>query len=497
MVLGHYRLIGVVAAILALEAQALTPRAPTESVARQRATPDHTVTKPPRGASERGVVLHAWSERDASTTALDDDASGRTEPPGLESEDVVLLVPRLALAIPGRFVDLALRPVAELMGLLDRHAVLERVDAFLHNEAHTAGVVPTFGFQSGYGAAFGLKAFHDDLLGHGEHLSFLARTGGAFNQDYELYFSARRLRGSRVWLEGRFRYGDTPGLLFHGLGDADTGDNGTSPGPRDASVETRFQQERFLSLLRVGVTMGKPGQSVRVGAAMIHNFRNASPQRDPVAGDRSIESVYDTTRLDGFESVFNTLEFEANVVVDFRNRPARTSSGWALELFGGGAPPVDGFAYWHYGAEASVYINLYRETRVLLLRAAFEAVDDAGYSIPFQELPRLGGAFDLRGYLEDRFRDKRAAVASVEYHWPIHDFVSGELFLDAGRVGPTYRSVFGADAWQEWRVGYGGGIIVSGPDSVIFRADVSYGDQLTFFITTDLARAFKGREAEL
>ena len=159
--------------------------------------------------------------------------------------------------------------------------------------------------------------------------------------------------------------------------------------------------------------------------------------------------------------------------------------------------PIDGYSYWHYGVETSAYIDLYKKTRVLLLRAAIEAVHGDDAEIPFVELPRLGGAYDLRGYLEDRFRDKIAAVASVEYRWPIHEWVQGEVFVDFGRVGATYHDVFGAEAWQRWRVGFGGGIIVSSPSSVLFRFDVAYGDDVVFFFSTDVARAFRGREKEL
>ena len=38
---------------------------------------------------------------------------------------------------------------------------------------------------------------------------------------------------------------------------------------------------------------------------------------------------------------------------------------------------------------------------------------------------------------------------------------------------------------------------VSSPSSVLFRFDVAYGDDVVFFFSTDVARAFRGREKEL
>ncbi|MFT5433217.1 MAG: hypothetical protein ACI9OJ_003922, partial [Myxococcota bacterium] len=257
---------------------------------------------------------------------------------------------------------------------------------------------------------------------------------------------------------------------------------------------TRYSMERYLSLLRVGVTLGEPGRLARLGVTMTHNFRDSSPDEDL---EDSVESVYDTSQLAGFDTVFNTLEFHLNLVVDTRNANARTSSGFAMEAFGGGAVPIEGFGYWHYGVEASFYVDLYRKTRVLVFRAALEGVDGDSSEIPFVELPRLGGAYDLRGYVEDRFRDNIAAVASIEYRWPIHEWVAGEVFVDAGRVGRNYDETFGLDAWKDWRFGFGGGIIVSSRDNVLFRLDVAYGEDVTVYFSTDVARAFRGREREL
>ncbi len=405
----------------------------------------------------------------------------------------MLFVPRAVLFVPNMVLKAGFYPVQKLLGVLDEYKVIERVDAFLHNDAHTAGVLPTFSFQTGYGPTFGATIFHEDLFGHGEKVSLNAGFGGVVSQGYQLLFSADRLRGTRLWLEGRLGFTARPGQLFYGLGDPPTGVVGSNLDPRAGAIETRYATERYLTLLRVGVTLGKPGALTKLGVTVSHNFRDGLPDES----SNSVETVYDTSKIAGFDEVFNTLEIEANLIVDTRNRNAQTSSGFALEAFGGGAVPIEGFTYWHYGVEASAYIDLYGGSRVLLLRGAVEAVDGDDAEIPFVELPRLGGAYDLRGYIEDRFRDKRAAVFSAEYHWPIHELVMGELFIDAGRVGRTYDDVFGGDAWEQWRLGYGGGVIITTKKSVMFRLDLAYGDSLQFFFSTDLARAFKGREKEL
>lgn len=474
-------------------------RPPASEARRSRGTIAQVVTLAnPSGASRYGTPLRAWRDRDTTAPAVPPTRSrGWDQPPGSSETNVVYFLPRAVFYVPTLAVQMVFKPVQAAVSLLDRYAIIEVVDDFLHNADHTGGVVPTAEWQSGYGPSVGLKVFHDDLFGHGESASFRARFGGVFQQGYQFKFDASRLGGTRIWLEGRFRYESKPGLLFYGLGDPRGDEDGPRLGPRQGSVETRYRSERYLTLLRTGVTLGQPGALTKLGVTLIHNFRDLSPPDTVPEGDVPIEAVYDTSRLGGFDRVFNSVELEANLIIDTRNRNAGTSSGFAMEAFFGGALPIDGFTFWHYGAEASVYIDLYKGNRVLLLRAAVEAVEGEDDEVPFVELPRLGGANDLRGYALDRFRDQKAVVASIEYHYPIHEYVTGELFVDFGRVGKDWSDLFGEQAWSQWRVGGGGGVIISSRDSVLLRFDLAYGEGLQFFVSTDLARAFKGREKEL
>ena len=114
--------------------------------------------------------------------------------------------------------------------------------------------------------------------------------------------------------------------------------------------------------------------------------------------------------------------------------------------------------------------------------------------IPFSELPRLGGPNRLRGYPLDRFRDEKAALGTVEYHYPIHHYVAGSLFVDVGRVAASYDELAKSDGWN---TGFGGGFIIRSKNSVILTFNVAYGDGLQFHLTTDPLRAFGKRDTEL
>lgn len=449
----------------------------------------------PRSGSQPGTPLRSYEDREQSPAVPADEARGFREKPGWESEDYVLLPGRAVLFPAKLLIDIAFAPIEILLTGIDRYKVVDRViDFFYFDEAHTAGFYPTIASETGYGFSYGAKVFDSDLAGHEEKLSFEGKFGGRYVQSYEAVFDGDRVGGSRLWLETRTRYEKEPAILFYGFGGEEQATSGAGFGPRDTNVGTRFQQERFLGMARAGGTLGEAGELTNVGLFGIYNHRRfAGEQRD--FPEPSIEQVYDTSRITGFDGGVNTLELGLTVVHDTRDQEL-ASSGSYLELLGGGVVPANGYRYWHYGAELTGFIDLYRKTRVLALRAALEGVAGDEANIPFIELPRLGGVHDLRGYLSDRFRDKLSAVATAEYRYPIHQVLSGKLFVDAGNVGRDYDTLFGSP-FEDWKLGGGGGFLIHTEEDVILSLDLAYGEQFTVFVTTAPLEFFHKRSRQL
>ncbi|HYO95824.1 MAG TPA: hypothetical protein VER33_14985 [Polyangiaceae bacterium] len=420
-----------------------------------------------------------------------DQARGYAVRPGTEPEDVVLFVPRLVLAVPRYAIKAVFFPVTQLIAYLDREAVVERVVDVLYNDERTAAIVPKLSVATFFGPTLGIKAFHDDLAGHGEQGSVDVVFGGRFEQAYQLAFRAARFGGTHLWVESMTRFEIEPSLLFQGIGDAASRAAGMGLDPREAAVVSRFRQQRLLSLWRVGYTLGFPGPRTQIGVTGIYNQREFG--RADRGSSASTDAVYDTRRLVGFDAGVSTLETDVNLVVDTRDRAGATSQGVYMEAFGGAVLPFADYHYWHHGLELTTYIDLYRASRVLVLRALVEGVEGAAEHIPFSDLPRLGGPYRLRGYPLDRFRDEKAAVGTIEYHYPIHQYVAGSLYFDVGQVAASYTDLFE----REWKRGFGGGFIVRSQDRVLFTFDVAYGEALQFYFTTDPLRAFTGRDTEL
>ena len=426
-----------------------------------------------------------------------DQARGwETAPSSIEPEDVGLFLPRAVLFVPRWTLKAIFWPLQKAIRFTERHYLVERVRDILYNDERTAGIIPVFSFLSSVGPSGGFKLFHDDLGGFGEHVALNASFGGRYTQAYQLTFDADRLLGSRFWLKSLTRFEVRPNMIFYGLGDPKERASGTNLGPREAAVETRYRQTRMLALAGAGYTIGRPGGLTKLGMTGILNHRDFAAARasDLGEGEHSLTQVYDTSRLPGFDYGSNTLELDGNVVVDTRDNEGATSSGVYLEAFGGGLVPQHQYRFAHYGAELTGYVNLYQHTRVLVLRLAHEGVAGDDDKIPFADLPRLGGPSRLRGFKLDRFRDKTTAVATVEYHYPIHEYIAGSLFLDAGRAAPDYKSLLDL---PQWHLGGGGGIIVRSKKSVIFTLDVAYGDGVNVYFTTDPLRAFAGRSEQL
>ena len=420
-------------------------------------------------------------------------ARGYAREPGVESEDVALFLPRALLFVPNMVLKAVLWPIDKGIVALQKYRVIEHTIDFLYNDARTAAVVPSLSASTFFGPSVGATAFHRDLGGHGEKGSVRAKFGGRYEQAYQVSFEAERVGGSRLWLSSEARYEAEPQLLFQGIGHPPDGSVGR--GSRDVAAESFYRQQRFLALARVGYTIGETGELVKIGATGIYNARRFEPSRD----DTAIDTVYDTRSIAGFDSGAETIEIDATVIVDTRDHAGATTSGVHLEMIGGAVLPAGDWYFAHVALALTGFIPLQRsvrpeDARVLVLRGAVDSVAGTLDRIPFSELPRLGGAHRLRGYPLDRFRDRHAALATIEYHYPIHQNIAGALFLDAGKVARDPRGLFEGSAPK---LGGGFGLVFRSRKSQLLTLDVAYGDGVQVYVTTDPLRALAGSDDKL
>jgi hypothetical protein len=372
-----------------------------------------------------------------------DQARGLVDPHPVQPVDAALLFPRVVLGFPRIVFDLVHLPILGTLRFLDRHHVISGPEDARADEPRTGAILPVVTVDSFFGAGVGVAAYHEDVLGHQEHASVSARFGGRDRQAYQLAFSA----GHTTTISSLVGFEQSPELLFQGIG---------ADGP-----EARFGQDRFLAILRGGQSIGP----IEVSAAALYNHRE-------IEGG-TVAERYDTATIPGFDEGIETLELRGGAGFDGKRLRG--------EVFIGGVP--HGARYWHWGAELTGVLDLWAPERRLVLRAGVEGVN--GDEVPFTDLPSLGGPQRLRGYPLDRFRGNTALLGTMEYRYPVHQWVTGALYVDAGKV-----------TGNRWRAGGGLGVIAHSGDRLYFTLDIAYGQGVQVVLSTDPLRMFSNKDTE-
>lgn len=405
-----------------------------------------------------------------------EDARGWEQLPPTPAADVALFVPRLLLTPPRLALTLLFFPIQHGLRFVSRNVTASNSDPTNDDVGRSASVLPHFSFLSGFGATFGGSLAYSNLSGWGEHVALGAAFGGRYAHAVDLAFAAARTAGSRLWLETGTRHDRRSQEVFRGIEGSGAATN--------SAATTRFREDRLTVRGHAGVTTGGRGGLVKtgVGAILSHSSFAGSSNGEGAAGNASIRERYDTRSLVGFDRGVATIEPQAKLVVDTRETPHAASTGALVTAFAGAVPSIgrDDFAYGHFGLDANAIVDLYRGTRLLVLRGALESVVGADAKIPFSRLPALGGSDRLRGYRADIYRDRTTALVSAEYRYPIHEVVAGALFVDAGNAS---RGLDGLATSSRWRVGGGAGIRVHTKRSMFFALDVAYGEALQLFLT--------------
>lgn len=424
-----------------------------------------------------------------------DQARGLVEDRGVEKEDVALFLPRAVLFIPSIVLGVVFWPIQKGLRAIERNHVLEHLEDFFYNDERTAAILPTLSIGSGFGLQAGVRAFHEDLFGHREHGEVKAQWGLRGEQTYLISYESERTGGTALWIEAKGVYELHPALRFYGIGDEGNRIlGGEDLDPRIGDIETYYEHQRIRGIATLGATFGEPDLELKVGGRGRFKRHDFALSRGFADDEPALQETYDPALVPGYVDGATVIETEGVAIFDARGDRGATNNGFYAEGFAGGALPVRTYEYAHFGVEATGYIELWARDRVLVLRAAMEAVEGNDEKIPFVELPYLGGPNRLRGYPLYRFRDEKVLFGTVEYHYPIHELLAGSLYLDAGEVAPTFGDLVNE---PEVHIGGGGGLIFRNKDKVYLTLDVAGGDGVQVYLTTDPLRAFADRDDEL
>jgi outer membrane protein assembly factor BamA len=373
---------------------------------------------------------------------------------------------RGALFVPRVAFDVVLAPVRVGVYTVERHHLIERVYAIFFNDAGTIGLYPTARIESGYGLNVGARFVHRDLLGHDEHLTLHAATGGRFRQIFKLAFRSGELFGDRIALELEPAYERRPKDAFYGLGNSD-------------GMESRYRKERARIALAADLRV-TGDLHLRGSGALAHI------EVGPSTHGTSIDEVYDTAMLAGYGSTREAYG-ELELRWDSRRRTSSWESqaipttGWLAAVFAGHMAVAERPDFRRYGFDLQHFLRITGGPRVIGARLHAETVTGRRDDVPFFDLPALGGPSQLRGYPLERFRDRLAAVGSIEYAWDLSPFVAASAFVDTGGTFATPRDI---DA-RTFGVGYG--LAVQGHTAKSFLVRLSLASSIDGGVFLDLA----------
>ncbi len=198
----------------------------------------------------------------------------------------------------------------------------------------------------------------------------------------------------------------------------------------------------------------KAGWFVMRGRAGVHRF-DVGPGTD--RRFPSIEQRFADPVAAGLLDTPTLTYGEAGLGIDTRDQPGNTRGGGLYNLSAGmfRDGQAGGFDFNRIDLTAMHVIPIFDKKRGLAFHAAVSHVDPVGASrAPFFLLPTVGGADSLRGYREFRFRDAAAVTLNAEYRWEAFSGLDLALFVDAGDVGPTWRSLVGARLKSSWGMGF-------------------------------------------
>lgn len=400
-----------------------------------------------------------------------------------DAEEALLWIPRGVLRIPRLVLDASLRLVVLAARANEEYAIVETIDEALFNDARTFGVVPSAFYETGFKPSVGARVIHRDLAGHREGLRMRALFAGIDQQHYTLQLDSGRLLGD-VQLRGNASYNRNDSLRFYGLGSAERVDGVRGQPPRsayerDIAVAARYGSEDARGSLALGKRLSR--QLELGGLAQVRRRELSTGDATSIRGVPWVDTVFTRESLVGLGKA--ATDGYGELVLSWDDRSATrvnlpldlASTGWTFTGWVGGQTALDGLdgSFARLGGDARHYFDLAHGDRVLVVRLRSSWAIGELRSIPFPDLPSLGGSRLLRGYPAGRFHDRGSLLATVEYRYPVQDNIASYLFVDAGRVLNTLDDALSPRQLSASRVGFGAGIYLFSGGGLLLRAQLA------------------------
>ncbi|HEY5945803.1 MAG TPA: hypothetical protein VIV40_09940 [Kofleriaceae bacterium] len=422
----------------------------------------------------------------ASTPVLADDPPASDEPtasdvaqeplPGAESgrldepehDSTLRNIGQGALVVPRVAVEITMAPVRASVWALDRYQLVDRWKQLFFDDSYTYGLYPTAVLDSSYGLTIGARFVHRNLFGEREHLALRGGAGGEYRGQISGDLRTGQRFGERTQLGIKGEVERRPDDAYYGIGNSTDG------------TAAHHRQELMRATTRVDLRLVDSLHALVAGALTDLSYGESSDAP-------SMGTLFDPTMLTGWTGVRNVygeleLRWDRRGYSTSYDPHGTFDTGFLLAAYTGRVHQLEaGNDYWRYGGEVQQFFGLGAGPRAISTRLHVEGVSGALEDVAFTELPQLGGKVLLRGYPRDRFRDRLAAVTSLEYTWDLGRYPMASVFVDAGRV---FGGVGDIEP-TKLRVGYG--VSLQLHESRHFLASVSLASSIDGGVFLDLA----------
>lgn len=290
--------------------------------------------------------------------------------------------------------------------------------------------MPTAVIDFGFRASAGVYFFYDDLGAKGNDLRVHAATGGT---DWlRLTVADRIAYGEDSYVKFRAEGWTRPDWAFFGLGPESVEANRSRYVAK--SLEGGFS---FYTMFKGASSFEAYSDVKGVG------FGDGTCCDDPTLRTRVAMGQLELPPA--FETGYTAYRLGMRLAFDSRRPRPEPGSGVRLELSGEHAFDLeDAKRRWlRYGAALGGFLDITGQNRVVSLSASVHFADPLGErDVPFTELATLGGGALMRGFVEGRMIGRSAAVATLEYRYPIWAFLDGTLQAAVGNVFGEHLSGF-------------------------------------------------------
>ena len=236
----------------------------------------------------------------------------------------------------------------------------------------------------------------------------------------QLFAQAPPLAGGRLIINGRARWQDAPELAVYPLG------------PSSPKTRSNYSEEKTEVS---GQALLSPVPFIRLGAGTAFekfDTGGASNGRHP-----SVDEFFTSTQMPGINADPEYLHSFVTAGIDSRPGVGFSRTGTLLQAtWHDYRQQNDGpFTFSRLDGIARQLIPILHGNWVIDLSVRASTTDaDAGQEVPFFLMPDLGGAGELRGFSNYRFRDRHSIIGTAEYRWYVQEYVEMAIFYDAGKV---------------------------------------------------------------